>query len=227
MKNSKVLILALVMFAFFANVVRAEINSGVGYVHSKEEVEQIQEERVYKMEKIKSSQQLRAFDNDFYARVNVTLFVQEKDYYCGPATVKQTMNSVKGWSESQDFYATVIKTTDGGTDYDVLAKYLRYNATNQFPDYTYEKIDSYRYWMESVRYCLDRKRKPVVLDVTGFAPGSTGHFINIDIIEVKGREQRVRVVDPNNDRRYGGYVWYDAYDVYQKNLRHSKSRALW
>lgn len=232
MKKS-ILIILLIFVSCFNSIAFAERDSGNGYVYTLEELEQLEKETNKILEIIKSNKELRAPSVDRYARVSVRRFEQEYFNYCGPATVKQTMDSVTGYSESQSYYARRIGTTKDGTDFDDLAAYLRRNAHNNNSgyeeSYVYEDIESidYSYWLERIYYCLHNKQKPPVLDVYGFTPTSTGHFINIDIIDVRGSIQEVRVVDPNNDRRYGGTKWYDANEVYTKNKNHKKHSALW
>lgn len=228
-----VLITLLIFVSCFNSISLAERDSGNEYVYTLEELEQLEKETNKILAIIKSNKELKGSSIDRYARVPVTRFEQEYFYYCGPATVKQTMDSVTGYSESQSYYARKIGTTEDGTNFDDLAAYLRRNAQNNNSGYeelyVYEDIESidYSYWLERIYYCLHNKQKPPVLDVYGFTPTSTGHFINIDIIDVRGSSQEVRVVDPNNDRRYGGTKWYDANEVYRKNIGQFKHHALW
>lgn len=231
--KKRVLIIMLIFISCFNTISLAERDSGNEYVYTSEELEQLEKETNKILAIIKSNKELKGSSIDRYARVPVRRFEQEYDNYCGPATVKQTMDSVTGYSESQSYYARKIGTTDDGTDFNDLADYLRRNAHNNYPgyeeSYVYEDIESidYFYWIERIYYCLHNKQKPPVLDVYRFTPTSSGHFINIDIIDVRGSIQEVRVVDPNNDRRYGGTKWYDANEVYTKNKDHKKHHALW
>lgn len=231
--KKRVLIILLIFASCFNTISFAERDSGDEYVYTLEELEQLEKETNKILAIIKSNKELRGSNVDRYARVPVRRFEQEYDNYCGPATVKQTMDSVTGYSESQSYYARKIKTNKDGTDFDILAAYLRRNAHNNKPgleeSYVYEDIESidYYYWLERIYYCLHNKQKPPVLDVYKFTPTSTGHFINIDTIDVRGLIQQVRVVDPNNDRRYGGSMWYDANFVFTSNINHSKHHALW
>ena len=231
--KKRVLIILLIFVSCFNTISFAERDSGDEYVYTLEELEQLKKETNKILAIIKSNKELKWSSIDRYARVPVRRFEQENFYYCGPATVKQTMDSVTGYSESQSYYARKIGTSDKGTDFKDLAAYLRRNAHNNNSGYeelyVYEDIESidYSYWLERIYYCLHSKQKPPVLDVYGFTPTSTGHFINIDIIDVRGSIQEVRVVDPNNDRRYGGTKWYDANEVYRKNIGQFKHHALW
>lgn len=226
-KITKTIGISLLIILVLPLFVYAEKYDADVYKYSQRELEQIKVERKNKLQKIEQEVKPYGSDIDMYARVNVPCFTQIETNYCGPAVVKQTMESVVGRSESQYYYAEKIGTTGAGSSFSDIASYLRENARNSFPDYVYEEIGSYLYWVESIHYCLDRKRKPPVLDVYGFAPGSTGHYINIDIIDIRHDRHDIRVVDPNYDRRYGGYVWYDAHEVYKKNKQHMLSSALW
>jgi hypothetical protein len=52
-------------------------------------------------------------------QLNVPLFAQQYDYYCGPAAVKMIFHYRHGWSHSQDYYAHLLGTTpEGGTPWE-------------------------------------------------------------------------------------------------------------
>lgn len=55
-------------------------------------------------------------------QLNVPLFGQQNDYYCGPAVVKMIFHYRHGWSHSQDYYASLLGTTpQGGTPWENYA----------------------------------------------------------------------------------------------------------
>lgn len=58
------------------------------------------------------------------AKLNVWVATQQNDYYCGPATVQQTLTYTNGSSASQDTIASAIGTTKAGSALSNMVSYV-------------------------------------------------------------------------------------------------------
>lgn len=52
--------------------------------------------------------------NYFVEKLDIEVFKQEKDYYCGPANIKMVVQYLESSSESQSVYANYMGTDDAG-----------------------------------------------------------------------------------------------------------------
>ena len=52
--------------------------------------------------------------NYFVEKLDIVVFKQEKDYYCGPANIKMVVQYLESSSESQSVYANYMGTDDAG-----------------------------------------------------------------------------------------------------------------
>lgn len=61
--------------------------------------------------------------------LNVPWYSQSNGYYCGPATIKQTIQFINGYSATQDQLATALGTSSSyGTDTNNMCVYLNNNT---------------------------------------------------------------------------------------------------
>ncbi len=158
------------------------------------------------------------------ATLPITCFKQEKTYWCGPATVKQVLNYVNGYSYSQSYYAKALNTTTNGTDMTVIAKYLDKNVKFK---YDYSDIGSFSTWIYRIKHGIDYKM-PAVLDINTnkikYWPYRTsGHFVNTS--GYNDCKRQVRITDP-----YGpglGNKWYDYNSLYKVNSDHFRRAMIW
>lgn len=76
--------------------------------------------------------------------LNMTLILQENDYYCGPATVKSVVSKITGSSNTQSYYASLLGTTDAGTVMENIDDVLnRFSGTHT---YTMDEIPNQYLW---------------------------------------------------------------------------------
>ena len=60
--------------------------------------------------------------------LDVPWFIQPNGYYCGPATVKQTIHFINGTSDTQANIAVALLTNEDGTDTNKMCTYLNNNT---------------------------------------------------------------------------------------------------
>ena len=169
--------------------------------------------------------------DSYYKVVSVTPFLQENSYYCGPATVKQTINAINGSSESQSAYASKLGTTTSGTDMTRIAPVL--NAAQSKKQYVYRNFSDMNFWLSYGKWALNAG-VPAVLDINttnvpAFPYRTTGHFINLsglnmDSNDGSGTTNQALVTDP-----FGpgfGNKWYYVTNVYQANRNHTRSAII-
>lgn len=126
----------------------------------------------------------------------VPYFKQAYDYYCGPATVKQTIHFIKGSSGTQDAIATSIGTTKAGSDLAPMVKYLNNNQTVN----TYVVVNSpSEDLIKGIPEYAVRKGSPAIgrLKIAkggNWAYSSAGHFMNMSGYTNYGA--KIRVTDP-------------------------------
>ena len=155
----------------------------------------------------------------------VPVYQQENVYYCGPATMKQVVQYIKGSSQSQSYYASQMGTTSDGTDMTVLADKIKINTGKNYVYYSFSGLSD---WLEKVIWGIDNNM-PSVLDinttsVSAFPYRTTGHYVNTSGYNYKTGQQ-VRITDP-----YGpglGNIWYDDSDVYAANNAHFRHAIIW
>lgn len=130
---------------------------------------------------------------------------QETNYYCGPATAKQTISAFNGSAESQDEIWKQIKaSSENSTEGDKLRTYL--NSQQNTTTYGLVYPASASAMSNDIYYDLNKKI-PVVLWVKLTKGGnwlystSGGHFLNASGINTGG--SLIEVTDP-----YIG--WVDA-----------------
>lgn len=166
--------------------------------------------------------------------LDVPTFQQEKNYYCGPATVKQTIHFLNGSSNSQSFYAgendlnnsNKLGTTSNGTDMTRIAPVLRYYTG---ADYNYVSIGTYNNWCEQIIGALSTGLPPIIdintKNVSAWPYSTLGHFLNISGYSSNPYTISVRVTDPF-EKGLGNH-WYSGTVVYQANNNHFRQAMIW
>lgn len=175
--------------------------------------------------------QPQAIGNVYYRVVSVTPFLQENSYYCGPATVKQTLHSVNGSSSSQSSYASRLGTTTSGTDMTKIPAVLNSDQNETY--YVYSTFSDINTWLSYSKWSLN-KGVPAILDIntsgiSQFPYTSSGHFVNLSGLDLDendggGTTNRALITDP-----YGpgfGNNWYYVTNVYQANRNHFRSAII-
>ncbi len=227
------IILTVICIAFLANFSYASSNEDVNgdlsldeganpYIMTPEDAH-ILNQKFKEMEKRDFS---ILYDPDApFITLNVPVYQQETSYWCGPATVKQVVQFIKGSSESQSNYAKLLGTTTSGTDMTVIAEKLRTLTGKNYVYYSFtQKAD----WTDKLLWGLNNNM-PAVLDidtrnVSAFPYRSSGHFVNVSGMDLR-HSDRVRITDP-----YGpglGNRWYERTDLYNANRAHWRSAIIW
>lgn len=175
---------------------------------------------------------LRYDPDNVYYTLAVPVYEQINGWYCGPATVKQVVQYVKGSSKTQEQYAQLLGTTTAGTNMTNISGIMNNEIGNRW-DYLYAQIGSYGNWTSKIIYCASCGI-PVVLDIntTGVPAipyNSTGHYVNTSGVNFRvltGRiVRKVRITDP-----YGpglGNIWYKAADLYTANNAHYRHAFIY
>lgn len=114
-------------------------------------------------------------------QLSVAGFEQERNYYCGPASVQIIMNYKRGIKPSQSSLASIMGTTTSGTNQDKMVSYL--NKSENLGGNAYVKVSTRQLALsKGVSYSID-KGYPVILNVQPVTlPGykgytSGGHYI--------------------------------------------------
>lgn len=165
----------------------------------------------------------------FYKYMNVTLFKQKNNYYCGPATVKQVLHFIKGTSLSQDAYANSdnLNTTTNGTDMTRIPKVLNKNQSRNL--YVCSEFSNYSDWDQRVRYSMIHI-SPAVIDINSSNSSqwkykTSGHFMCISGYDNSSGTTYVEVTDPHYTK--AGIYKYKASVVYEVNRAHWRSAILY
>lgn len=155
--------------------------------------------------------------------LGVRYFKQKNEYFCGPATVYQTLYYFNKTSPSQDTIGTALGTTEAGTDGSRIPDYL--NEHQNEVNYTIVSIDNASTFRNKVDMAMNNDY-PVVLRVkfdssSAFGYNTNGHFLNLG--GQTAGATRYEMVDPYygysagpNSSEY--YIPYE--DVYQAVIDH-------
>lgn len=177
-----------------------------------------------KMENVKKINQKGSRATTYYT-LDVPTFQQETNYYCGPATVKQTVHFIKGASNSQSFYANALETTSAGTDMTKIPGVLR---TYSGGDYNYVSIGDYTNWCNQLIGGLSTGLPPILdintKNVSVWPYATSGHFLNVSGYN-NNPTVKVRVTDPYVKGL--GNHWYSGPDVYAANYAHFRQAMIW
>lgn len=172
----------------------------------------------------------RADNYDFdYKTCRVPVFEQINSYYCGPATVKQVLDYINGYSSSQSSYAGRLGTTTSGTDMTAIPPIINSDIGRNW--YIYTTFRSFSQWFNCVQSSINSDY-PAILDidtryVRAFPYNSSGHFVNVSGYDIYDdlNIHDVRITDPWGPGL--GNRWYESYDVYNANSDHWRSAIIW
>ena len=120
----------------------------------------------------------QSYDNIY---LGMKQFKQINTYYCGPATVYQTLHYSNGSSPSQQNIASALGTTTDGTDGTKIPPYLNSQQTEN--SYIILPITQLVNFKDAVKYGMKYKA-PTVLRIrlrgnNEFGYTTDGHFLNI------------------------------------------------
>lgn len=144
----------------------------------------------------------------FVNKLNVPTFQQQPNY-CGPASMKQAIHTVLGYSSSQNYYGTLVGTnTSNGTDQTLISGAM--NSELGINKYTYvwtNSLTNAQYY-NMVKHSIDLGYPPIMhirMENMPIYNGHTGgHFVTISghtITGIIGGDYSpisVYYVDPNN-----------------------------
>jgi hypothetical protein len=179
-----------------------------------------------KLDEMNKKSEIKPLVNFYYKTLNMQTFQQINGYYCGPATVKQTLHYLKGSSLTQESYASQLGTTTSGTDMTRIPGVLNNNYNGYV--YSYIGIGTFYDWLGKVMYSLDGSR-PAVIDIkattgSNWPYTTNGHFLNVSGLEWIDTPKAM-VTDPYIKGL--GSNWYTAETVYNVNNAHFRQAIIW
>ena len=157
--------------------------------------------------------------------LGVPYYQQETNYYCGPATAKQTVTYLAGSAETQSEIWEQVKSQEvNATVGDYLKNYV--NSKQSINTYGLKKPDSVTEMSEDIYYDLSRG-VPVILWIRVQTTGGNwlyttdGHFLNASGINTDG--SLIEVTDPYIGRVSGhnyitGKYWVTAQEAYDATM---------
>lgn len=161
-------------------------------------------------------------------RINLTLFTQETNYYCGPATVKQTIHFINGSSENQSTIASDIGTTSDGSALEPMVNYIN-DRKSYGLDYTIYQNPSMEQIQNIVNYCVE-KNLPAICRLRfekggNWAYRTNGHYLNANGYIEYGEE--ILLTDPNikrvNSSSTGSY-YVTINELYKATQNHPQKQ---
>ncbi len=236
MKKSIIAVLAVTMILGTqleadASVVFDSIDGDLSYEEVGAEVYLTAEEQEWNSIK---DEWVRETEARFYERssqgINVSLVMehvnQKNGYYCGPATVKQTL-CYFGKRLTQDECARQLKTTTAGTIMSNIPGVINANVSLT-PGYSMRSIGTKSNYTAEIYTALSRNR-PVIIDIKtedsdNWPYETTGHFLNVAGIRSNATENRMMVVDPYASETEN---WYTTDLVYKVNSKNPNRAFIW
>lgn len=223
------LVLAMaICFAFAPSVYATEIlNGDLSYEEGGKQYVASAEDNAIR-EAILNSPTPRA--TIFYKALNVTAFQQSNNYYCGPATVKQTLHFINDTSEDQTTYANALGTTSSGTDMTRIVDVL--NAEQDEHTYIYSGFSTFGEWIDYAKSALS-DNVPAVLDINtqniaSWPYVTSGHFVNLSGLNYDddiGANLNVALITDPYGPGFGNH-WYGMTVVYNANADHFRSAMI-
>ena len=164
-------------------------------------------------------------EGEFYT-INVTINMQEKGYWCGPASARQSLSFHKSKSESsillpsQQTLASKIGTTTDGSSTTGIA-----NALNSYKDtYSFDSLyvaadisnlsnPLYTFETRIKNDLKNQTNAPILLVETQYLTYYKGkqlrHYVTVSgySYEKATGKKMIRIVDPNYDTNYYGTHW--------------------
>lgn len=180
-----------------------------------------------------------------YKTIAVPHYKQETNYYCAPATLKQTLQYINGKSLSQSTYASssylnTEKVKFDGKRWTTDTKMLsNLNALQTSTEYDQGDVDSKEKLLYYISEDLNTKDVPTILIIKTINSNNTktnewsykapGHFLNASGLKASGTD--IEVVDPYITwvvpaERDGTY-WMKTQNVYQAVINHPCQAVQW
>ncbi|MED1785495.1 C39 family peptidase [Brevibacillus fortis] len=167
--------------------------------------------------------------------IRVPEFEQETYYYCGPATVKQVLDHINGNSNSQDDYASELKThDDNGTDFSMVDNVLNDNQNDNNYVYKTFNSDEKDKWLSKIEWGVDNNY-PTILDLKitskympKYRESVEGHILNTSGYDWEDHE--IRLTDPFDQGNRGitlGNTWHPADGVWKANQAHFREAIIY
>jgi|GEM_PF-566087 len=169
--------------------------------------------------------------------ISVPSYQQEKNYWCGPATVKQILGAVNGSSETQTYYAGKLGTTTDGTDFSLVDNVL--NDHQDTNNYVYRDFTSSEYatWKSVMILTIDWGY-PAALDLKItpqnmplYTTTVEGHILNNSGYNLlDSTNKKIRLTDPFDQGGRGvtlGNVWHPFDGVWAANQAHFRKAVIW
>lgn len=162
--------------------------------------------------------------------INISLTMehvnQKEDYYCGPATVKQTL-CYFGVRLTQDQCAAQLKTTTDGTIMANIPGVINANVSLA-TGYSMRSIGTKSNYTNEIYTALSRNR-PVIIDIRasesdGWAFKTEGHFLNIAGLRSDATKNEMMAVDPKLTETSR---WYSTDIVYKVNNQNPNKAFIW
>ncbi|PHS29677.1 MAG: hypothetical protein COA82_12525 [Alkaliphilus sp.] len=219
----------------------SDLNNVNNFTHTISEDEILENER--RMEEHKNN--MLQFNQSFFKSLSVPIFEQETSYYCGPATVKQTLQFINANSSSQSVYAGRLGTKRGvGTNLDNIRILLN---TDQSRRNYISTVVSSEFDFQTKQELALRANVPTILHIKAKTTDgwkydtSGGHFLNgsglnyhYDVVPMHMMERssitesyvfsKIKVTDPWGEGL--GNTWYNTRTVY-KNLKNRLGLILY
>lgn len=200
------------------------------YVYTEEDLRKIEEKDRMARELCERERAFRSNINSISRVGSVKLEVeplkQERDYWCGPATVQIVAKYLTGHPSNQSDYANWLGTTNQGTDFSRVANYLINNVNRA---YVLGSSDiGLNAWAERV-YSSLRSNLPVVLDIRvnekdeqgGLPYRTDGHIIPIKYID----SNYIMFADPHY--KYCGDNTVFLSKAYEYNNNHPRREMIY
>lgn len=175
-----------------------QIEIGLQNATSKEKVNDL----LMKKELIERSQSNANVMATYPAKtIPVPHYKQQNGYYCGPATTKQTVQYMKGTSDSQATIAKALGTTSNGTDGLKIVEYLNKRSNITWTIATDTSINGLKIRINGA-FKASENRPPIVRakfsKKGNWRYSTSGHFMNISGYTTN--MAKIRVTDPNITR---------------------------
>lgn len=180
---------------------------------------------------------ITTLDDGQKTTISVPSYKQETNYWCGPATVKQTLGSINGSSESQTYYAKKLGTTTDGTDFSLVDDVLNNHQTRTNYSYRSFGSDEYATWKSVMIMTVDWGY-PAILDLKItpqnmplYTSTVEGHILNTSGYDlVNSSSKKIRLTDPFDQGGRGvtlGNVWHPFDGVWAANQAHFRKAVIW
>ncbi|MFD2670350.1 C39 family peptidase [Marinicrinis sediminis] len=170
--------------------------------------------------------------------LSVPSFEQETYYWCGPATVKQVLDSINGSSNSQSYYANELGTTTSGTVFSLVDDILNDHQTDTTYVYTDFQSNEYNTWESIMMAAVDLFYVPAVLDLKItpsnmplYTSNVAGHILNNSGYDISdSNNKKIRLTDPFDQGGRGvtiGNVWHPMEGVWNANQAHFRKAVIY